>query len=273
MSAVATVRTIPSDPVLRRETEGAVAMLTLNRPASRNSLSEALLAELIDALTSLGRDTSIRAVIIAAEGPSFCSGHDLRELIERRADPDGGRGFFTMLWDLCSTMMMSVVRLPQPVIACVQGAASAAGCQLVASCDLAVAAADATFATPGVNIGLFCSSPMVALSRNVAPKHAMEMLLTGDALSAADALRIGLVNRVVPAGQERAEAMRLARRIAAKPAVVVRRGKQAFHTQLEMGLTDAYDHASRVMVENMLDADAKEGIGAFLAKRPPQWGD
>jgi enoyl-CoA hydratase/carnithine racemase len=273
LSAAATARTIPSDPVLRRETDGAVATLTLNRPASRNSLSEAMLAELIDALASLGRDTSIRAVIIAAEGAAFCSGHDLKELTERRADPDGGRGFFTMLWGLCSTMMMAVVRLPQPVIACVQGAASAAGCQLVASCDLAVAAAGATFATPGVNIGLFCSSPMVALSRNVARKHAMEMLLTGDALSAADALRIGLVNRVVPAGEERAEAMRLARRIASKSAAAIRVGKRAFYAQLELDLASAYDHASRVMVDNMLDADAKEGIGAFLAKRPPQWGD
>ena len=273
LSAVAPARTIPSDPVLRREIEGAVALLTLNRPASRNSLSEQTLTELIDALASLGRDTSIRAVVIAAEGSAFCSGHDLRELTERRADPDGGRSFFTALWDLCSTMMMSVVRLPQPVIACVQGAASAAGCQLVASCDLAVAAADATFATPGVNIGLFCSSPMVALSRNVAPKHAMEMLLTGDALSAADACRIGLVNRVVPAGQERAEAMRLARHIASKSTVAIRVGKQAFHAQLEMSLADAYAHAARVMVENMLDVDAKEGIAAFLAKRPPQWGD
>ena len=272
LSAVAPARTIPSDPVLRREIEGAVALLTLNRPASRNSLSEEMLTELIDGLASLGRDTSIRAVVIAAEGSAFCSGHDLRELTERRADPDGGRSFFTALWDLCSTMMMSVVRLPQPVIACVQGAASAAGCQLVASCDLAVAAADATFATPGVNIGLFCSSPMVALSRNVAPKHAMEMLLTGDALSAADACRIGLVNRVVPAGQERAEAMRLARHIASKSTVAIRVGKQAFHAQLEMSLADAYAHAARVMVENMLDVDAKEGIAAFLAKRPPQWG-
>jgi enoyl-CoA hydratase/carnithine racemase len=266
-------RTIPDDPVLRREAEDAVVWLILNRPASRNSLSEELLTALIDALASLGLDTSVRAVVIAGEGPAFCSGHDLRELTARRTDPDGGRGFFTRIWGLCSTMMMSVVELPQPVIACVQGTASAAGCQLVASCDLAVAAADATFATPGVNIGLFCTSPMVALSRNVAPKHAMEMLLTGDVMSAADACRIGLVNRAVPAGQERAEAMRLARRVASKSAHAIRFGKQAFHTQLAMSLAEAYAHTSRVMVENMLDADAKEGIGAFLAKRPPQWGD
>jgi enoyl-CoA hydratase/carnithine racemase len=272
LSATA-ARTIPNDPVLRRETEDAVAWLILNRPASRNSLSEELLTELIDALASLGRDTSVRAVVIAAEGAAFCSGHDLKELTARRADPDGGRSFFTQFWRLCSTMMTSVVQLPQPVIACVQGAASAAGCQLVASCDLAVAAADATFATPGVNIGLFCSTPMVALSRNVAPKHAMEMLLTGDPVSAADACRIGLVNRVVRAGEERAEAMRLARRIASKSAQAIRVGKQAFHAQLAMSLADAYEHVSRVMVENLFDADAKEGIGAFLAKRPPQWGD
>jgi enoyl-CoA hydratase/carnithine racemase len=271
LAAAIAAGTIPNSPVLRREIEDAVALLILNRPASRNSLSEQLLAELTEALASLGRDTSVRAVIIAAEGPAFCSGHDLRELSARRADPDGGRSFFTQLWELCSTMMMSVVQLPQPVIACVQGAAWAAGCQLVASCDLAVAAADATFATPGVNIGLFCSSPMVALSRNVAPKHAMEMLLTGDMLTAAEAFRIGLVNRVAPAGEERAEAMRLARHIASKSAAAIRVGKQAFHAQLAMGLADAYEHASRVMVGNLLDADAKEGIGAFLAKRPPQW--
>jgi enoyl-CoA hydratase/carnithine racemase len=169
--------------------------------------------------------------------------------------------------------MMSVVRLPQPVIACVHGAASAAGCQLVASCDLAVAASDATFATPGVNIGLFCSSPMVALSRNVAPKHAMEMLLTGDVLTAAEAHRIGLLNRVVPNGQERTEAMRLAHLIASKSAVAIRVGKRTFHAQSAMDLADAYAHTSRVMVENLLHVDAKEGIGAFLAKRPPQWND
>ena len=270
MTATAT-STLPNAPVLRRETDGAVASLILNRPGSRNSLSEELLTELIDALASLGRDSSVRAVIIAAEGPAFCSGHDLRELTARRADPDGGLAFFNRAWELCSTVMTSVVQLPQPVIACVHGIASAAGCQLVASCDLAVAAADARFATPGVNIGLFCSTPMVALTRNVAPKHAMEMLLTGDAITAGDAHRLGLVNRVVPAGEERAEAMRLAQHIASKSAQAIRVGKRAFHAQRTMGLEDAYAHASRVMVENLLDADAVEGIGAFLAKRPPQW--
>jgi enoyl-CoA hydratase/carnithine racemase len=268
---VTAASTLPNAPALRRETDGTVVSLILNRPASRNSLSEELLTELLGALKSIGGDTSVRAVIIAAEGPAFCSGHDLRELTARRADPDGGRAFFDRTWELCSTLMSSVVQLPQPVIACVHGIASAAGCQLVASCDLAVAAADARFATPGVNIGLFCSTPMVALTRNVAPKHAMEMLLTGEAISADDAHRLGLVNRVVPAGEERAEAMRLAQHIASKSARAIRVGKRAFHAQRTMGLEDAYAHASRVMVENLLDADAVEGIGAFLAKRLPQW--
>jgi enoyl-CoA hydratase/carnithine racemase len=250
-----------------------VALLILNRPALRNSLSEELLTALIDALKSIGGDASIRAVVIAAEGPAFCSGHDLRELTARRADPDGGRAFFTRTMDLCSAMMTSVVQLPQPVIACVHGIASAAGCQLVASCDLAVASADAHFATPGVNIGLFCSTPMVALTRNVAPKHALEMLLTGDAISAEHAHRIGLVNRIAPSSEERGEAMRLAQHIASKSARAIRVGKRAFHAQRTMGLADAYAHASRVMVENLCDADSEEGIGAFLAKRPPQWND
>jgi enoyl-CoA hydratase/carnithine racemase len=263
--------TLPNTQVLRRETDGAVASLVLNRPGSRNSLSEELLLALIDALTSIEADASVRAVVVAAEGPAFCSGHDLRELTARRADPDGGRAFFTRTMDLCSTVMTSLARLPQPVIACVHGIASAAGCQLVASCDLAVAAADARFATPGVNIGLFCTTPMVALTRNVAPKHAMEMLLTGDAFTAEHALRIGLVNRVVPAGEERAEAMRLAQHVVSKSARAVRVGKRAFHAQGTMALADAYAHASRVMVDNLCDADAEEGIGAFLAKRPPQW--
>jgi enoyl-CoA hydratase/carnithine racemase len=269
----ANAATISNAPVLRRESDGAVTSLILNRPGSRNSLSEELLTELIDALAAIGRDMSVRAVIVAAEGPAFCSGHDLRELTARRADPDGGRAFFDRTWNLCCTMMTSVVRLPQPVIACVHGIASAAGCQLVASCDLAIAAADAHFATPGVNIGLFCSTPMVALTRDVAPKHAMEMLLTGDAITADEAHRIGLVNRVVPPGEERAQAMGLAQYIATKPARTIRVGKRAFHAQRTMGLEDAYAHTSRVMVENLLDADASEGIGAFLAKRPPRWND
>lgn len=262
---------VPQTPVLRRERDGAVVQLVLNRPGSRNGLSERLLTQLLDALSAIGDDPSVRAVIIAAEGPAFCAGHDLRELTARRSDPDGGRAFFEHTFALCAAMMKSLVRLPQPVIACVHGVASAAGCQLVASCDLAVAASNARFTTPGVNIGLFCSTPMVALTRNVAAKHAMQMLLTGDAITAADAWRFGLVNRLVPPGTERAEAAALARHIADKPAQAIRRGKQAFHAQRTMDLDDAYAAASRVMVENMFDSDAGEGIGAFLAKRPPQW--
>ena len=197
----------------------------------------------------------------------------MKEMTARRSDADRGRAYFKQLMDACSTMMQAIVRLPKPVIAAVGGTATAAGCQLVASCDLAVASTAASFATPGVDIGLFCSTPMVALSRNVAPKHAMEMLLTGEAVSAEEARRIGLVNRVVPAGREREEAMALAREIASKSALTVKIGKEAFYRQLEMNLADAYAYAARTMVENMLARDAEEGIGAFIEKRSPQWQD
>ena len=263
---------VTASEVLRREQLDGVAVLTLDRPAARNSLSAALLADLIDAFAAIRADAAIHAVVLAAAGPAFCAGHDLREMTAHRVDPDGGRAFYERLFARCSELMQAISRLPQPVIACVGGAATAAGCQLVAACDLAVASATATFATPGVNIGLFCSSPMVALSRNVARKHAMEMLLTGDFVPAADALRIGLVNRVVPAGEERAETMRLARLIASKSAAAIRMGKPVFYRQLEMSIADAYEHVSRVMVENMLNPGASEGIAAFLAKRSPNWG-
>jgi len=263
---------VPS-PVLLREDAGDVAVLTLNRPQARNSLSEALIAALADALAAIGADRSVRAVVIGANGSAFCAGHDLKELTARRSDADRGREYFRRIMESCSAMMQAIVRLPKPVIAAVNGTATAAGCQLVASCDLAVASAAAQFATPGVNIGLFCSTPMVALSRNVARKHAMEMLLTGDAVAAADALRLGLVNRVVPAGREREEAMALARKIASKSALTVKIGKEAFYRQLEMSLADAYAYASSTMVENMLARDAEEGIGAFIDKRPPKWQD
>lgn len=246
---------------------GDLATVILNRPERRNSLSESMLRDLGAALARAAEHPSVRAIIIAGAGPVFSAGHDFGDMVER--DLDGIR----RLLSLCTEVMLGIARLPVPVVACVQGLATAAGCQLVASCDLAVASANASFATPGVNIGLFCTSPMVALSRNVAPKHAMEMLLTGDMMSAEDALRIGLVNRVVPAGEERAAALALARRIASKSGTAIRRGKRAFHAQRQMSLADAYAHASAVMVENILDADAGEGIGAFLAKRPPQWGD
>jgi enoyl-CoA hydratase/carnithine racemase len=260
-------------PVLLREDADGIAILTLHRPEARNSLSEALLAALTDNLAALATDKRVRVVVLAANGPAFSAGHDMKEMTARRSDPDGGRAYFKQLMDTCSTMMQAIVHLPKPVIAAVQGPASAAGCQLVASCDLAVASSAAKFATPGVNIGLFCSTPMVALSRNVSRKAAMEMLLTGDLIGAEEAQRIGLVNRVVAPGTERDEALRLARQIASKSALTVKIGKEAFYRQLEMTLADAYRYASEVMIENMLARDAEEGIGAFIEKRTPSWED
>ena len=232
-----------------------------------------MIAALTETLRSIADDRAIRVVVLGANGPGFCAGHDMKEMTARRSDPDRGRAYFKQLMDSCSAMMQTIVHLPKPVIAAVQGPASAAGCQLVASCDLAIASSAAKFATPGVNIGLFCSTPMVALSRNVSRKHAMEMLLTGDLISAEDAQRIGLVNRVVPPGAERDEALKLARQIASKSALTVKIGKEAFYRQLEMSLADAYRYASDVMVENMLARDAEEGIGAFIDKRTPNWED
>jgi enoyl-CoA hydratase/carnithine racemase len=256
-----------------RETNDAIAILTLNRAEARNSLSAAMIVALGEAFDAIGRDRAIRAVVLAANGPAFSAGHDLKEFAQRRSDPDHGRAFFMQVMTACSEVMQQIVRLPQPVIAAVHATATAAGCQLVASCDLAVASAAARFATPGVNIGLFCSTPMVALSRNVSRKHAMEMLLTGDLISAEDAARIGLVNRVVAAGSEREEALALARKIAAKSTHVVKIGKEAFYRQAELDLAAAYAYASNIMVENMLARDAEEGIAAFVEKRPPTWED
>jgi len=259
--------------VLLREDRGGIAILTLNRPQARNSLSEALLQALGDALSAIARDRAVRVVVLAANGPAFSAGHDLKELNAHRSEADRGRAYFKHIMGLCSRVMQQIVTLPQPVIAAVQATATAAGCQLVASCDLAVASQAAKFATPGVNIGLFCSTPMVALSRNVSRKHAMRMLLTGDLISADEAVRIGLVNEVVPAGQERAAAIKLAEKIAAKSTAIVKIGKEAFYRQAEMSLGDAYDYASQVMVENMLARDAEEGISAFIEKRDPKWQD
>lgn len=258
--------------LLREDIEG-VAILTLNRPESRNSLSEAMLEALNDMLTAIAQDDTVRALIIAANGLAYSAGHDLKEISRHRSGADRGRAYFGHLIATCSTMMQQIVKLPQPVIAAVQGTATAAGCQLVASCDLAVASSAAKFATPGVDIGLFCSTPMVALSRNVAPKHAMEMLLTGDLFSAEDAARFGLVNRVVAPGSERDEALKLARQIAGKSELTLKIGKQAFYRQLEMPLAKAYEYASSVMVENMMARDAEEGIDAFVEKRRPHWED
>ena len=258
---------------ITRETRGAIAILTLSRPAQRNALSLQSLRALSAAFAEIARDRAIRAVVIAAQGPAFCSGHDLREMTARRADADGGRAFFAETMQACSAMMAAIPALPQPVIAAVEGIATAAGCQLVGMCDLAVAGEAARFCTPGVNLGLFCSTPAVALSRNVARKHAMEMLLTGDMTGAQEAMRIGLVNRVVPQGEALAAALALAERIASKSSEAIALGKRAFHAQIEMGLASAYDHAGKVMVENMLMADAREGIDAFLTRREPRWQD
>jgi enoyl-CoA hydratase/carnithine racemase len=259
--------------VLLREDVGNIAVLTLNRPRARNSLSEDLLQALTGTLRDIGADRKIRGVVLTANGTAFCAGHDLKELTARRADKDGGRAYFQHVMATCSAMMQIIVSLPQPVIAAVQGVATAAGCQLVATCDLAVASSEAKFATPGVDIGLFCSTPMVALSRNVPRKAAMEMLLTGEPVAAADARRLGLVNHVVKPGQERDEALALARKIAAKSSHVVKIGKQAFYQQAELGLAEAYDYASKVMTENMMARDAEEGICAFIEKRQPKWED
>lgn len=253
-------------PVLLREDRGAVATLTLNRPEARNSLSRELLGALQDALDAIAGDAAVKVVVLAARGPAFCAGHDMKEL---RANPEEAycRETFTQ----SSGLMQAIVRLPKPVIAQVQGIATAAGCQLVASCDLAVADENARFATPGVNIGLFCSTPMVALSRNVGRKRAMEMLLTGEMIDAATAVDFGLINRVVPVADLEAEVDALADKIAAKSSLVVAMGKEAFYRQLEQGLEDAYAYAGEVMARNMMAEDAAEGIDAFLEKRPPVW--
>jgi enoyl-CoA hydratase/carnithine racemase len=264
---------VTSASLVLRETDDAIAILTLNRPEARNSLSAAMIVAIGEAFDAIARDRGIRGVVLAANGPAFSAGHDLKEFAQRRSDPDQGRAFFMQVMTACSEVMQQIVRLPQPVIAAVHATATAAGCQLVASCDLAIASAAARFATPGVNIGLFCSTPMVALSRNVSRKHAMEMLLTGDLISADDAARIGLVNRVVAPGSEREEAVALARKIAAKSTHVVKIGKEAFYRQAELDLAAAYAYASNVMVENMLARDAEEGIAAFVEKRPPTWED
>ncbi len=259
--------------ILPQERQAGIVRLTLTDPKTRNSLSEAMMAELVLALDDLRRDDTARVIVIAAEGPAFCSGHNLKEITAHRQDGDRGAAYFTKLMAQCATLMQAIVHHPLPVIAEIQAVASAAGCQLVASCDLAVAAEPTRFATPGVNIGLFCSTPMVALSRNVAPKHAMEMLLTGDLIDAEEARRIGLINRIVPSQLLRQSVDELAAKIASKSKAVTRIGKEAFYRQREMTLSDAYDYAARVMVENLLIRDAEEGIGAFVDKRPPEWQD
>jgi enoyl-CoA hydratase/carnithine racemase len=258
-------------PAVRRADADGVATLTLDRPASRNALSLSMLDSLHAALAAIAAEDGVRAVVLAAEGPAFSAGHDLREITAHRADADGGAGFYAHVMARCSELMQAIVALPQPVIAAVRGIATAAGCQLVAACDLAVAGRSARFATPGVNIGLFCSTPAVALGRAVPPKAAAEMLLTGEMIDAEEARRIFLVNRVVEDDQVLAAAHALARGIAARSAVTVRLGKAGYARQMAQPLHEAYATASAVMVENLLTEDAQEGIGAFLAKRHPSW--
>ena len=254
-----------AEPLALRADSNGVATLTLNRPAARNALSSALMAELQDALEALRGDAEAKVVVIAGAGPAFCAGHDLKEV--RGLGPAAHPALFAQ----CSRLMTTIVHFPKPVIARVHGIATAAGCQLAASCDLAVAAEDARFATPGVNIGLFCSTPMVALSRAVGRKAAMEMLLTGAPIPARRAREIGLVNRVVPTAELAAATAELAEGIAAKSPLVLAIGKEAFHRQVEMGLEDAYAYAGDVMCRNLRARDAGEGIDAFLEKRPPVW--
>jgi enoyl-CoA hydratase/carnithine racemase len=258
---------IRNDFVTRQDMDGIVR-LTLNRPEARNALSLEMMRQLMAHLESMAHDEKVRVVILSGNGAAFCAGHDLKEL---RADPTPV--FYGKVFALAARIMLAITDFPRPVIAEVHGIATAAGCQLVATCDLAIAADDARFATPGVNIGLFCSTPMVALSRAVSSKYAMEMLLTGDMIGAAEAERIGLINRAVPATQLADATMALARKIAAKSIYTVKVGKGAFYRQIDMDLKHAYDYAAHIMTENMQAIDAAEGIDAFLSKRHPVWQD
>lgn len=259
-------------PPVLSDIAAGIATVTLNRPASMNALSDEMLLTLQSTLEAIAADNAVRAVVLRSAGPHFCAGHDLKEMTARRADSDGGRAAFEALFETCSRLMMTIAELPQPVIAEVTGIATAAGCQLVASCDLVVAAESARFATSGVNYGLFCSTPMVALSRTVPRKAAMEMLLLGDFIDAGEARRLGLVNRVVPEAEVSAAAQAMAAVIAAKSPVAIRIGKRAFHDQAGLGLAEAYACTGRAMAENMMTRDAERGIGAFVTKTSvPDW--
>jgi len=254
------------ESVLLSEIRDGITTLTLNRPRQRNALSMSLMEELIEALESIAGDADVKVVVIRGNGPAFCAGHDLKEM---RADPreEAHRNTFAA----CAKLMTTIVELPQPVIGRVHGIATAAGCQLVATCDLAIAADDARFATPGVNIGLFCSTPMVALSRNVGRKQAMEMLLTGEMIDAATAERFGLINQFVPPAELDTAVQELAEKIRSKSPLVLKIGKEAFYRQLECGIREAYEYTGAVMVRNMMTDDAAEGIDAFIEKRRPVW--
>ena len=259
--------------LIKTSLQDGVFHLTLNRPEKRNALSVEMLHAISSELEAADASKEARAIVVSAEGPVFSSGHDLKELTEARTNPDNGREFFDQTMRLCSATMQQIVNHRLPVIAKVRGTASAAGCQLAATCDLAIAADSAKFITPGVNIGLFCSTPMVALSRNVANKHALEMLLTGEPCSATKAAQIGLINKAVPENELDAAVKEYTDRITAKSLMTLKIGKQAFYNQIHMPLSEAYDYCANVMVENMLKRDAEEGIGAFLEKRDAEWRD
>lgn len=259
--------------LLSRQGDDGILCFTLNDPSRRNALSETMLTALDEAFDAASANLNVRVIILAATGSVFCAGHELKEMTASRQNADRGRSYFTKILNQCSSVMQKIVTCPKPVIAEIDGVATAAGCQLVASCDLAVASETAQFCTPGVHIGLFCSTPMVALSRNLANKHAMEMLLTGDMVSASRAAEMGLVNKVVSSCELHATSIALAKKIAAKSSLTIATGKRAYYQQKEMNLAAAYKYASKVMVENMLARDAEEGIGAFIEKRAPDWRD
>jgi len=259
--------------VIQELSDSGILRLTLNDNGRRNALSEAMLAKLGEVMQNSARDVAVRVIVLAANGPAFCAGHDLKEMTAGRNADDGGQAYFTMVMNTCASVMQSIVNNPKPVIAEVAGVATAAGCQLVASCDLAYAADTAKFGTPGVHIGLFCSTPMVALSRNVSNKHAMEMLLTGDMISSTRAVEIGLINQETDMDSLTELTMQMAEKIASKSSMTVATGKQAFYEQRDLNLEDAYAYASQIMVDNMLKHDAEEGINAFIEKRSAQWLD
>ncbi len=264
---------VTGEAILLSDLQDGVLRLTLNRPKARNALSEAMLASIQEAVEAAGENGDVRVIVLAGNGPAFSAGHDLKEVSSHRDDEDRGRAYFQWLMKKCSTVMQTVMHSRKAVIAQIDGIASAAGCQLAASCDMVIASQNAQFCTPGVNIGLFCSTPMVAISRSVSRKHMMEMLLTGEMMDAETAYRFGLVNKVVAPEELRAETDALARKIASKSTAVVAVGKEAFYKQRDLPIEEAYTYCSDVMVENMMLRDAAEGIGAFMDKRAPEWTD
>ena len=253
--------------------DNGILRIILDDEGNKNALSEVMISELIKAISDANNSKEVKVIIIASTGNVFCSGHNLKEITAARNNNDEGASYFKNLFELCSSLMQLIVSCPKPVIAEVGGIATAAGCQLVASCDLAISSNTAKFATPGVNIGLFCSTPMVALSRNISKKEAMKMLLTGDMISANEAKSISLINDHVSEDELTETVMQLAKKISQKPPMTLKTGKEAFYKQFEMNLSDAYKYTSRVMAENALKNDAKEGIDSFLNKRDPNWGD